>query len=190
MTIAETLRPPWAALLFLVVFLAGCTTTTVTPEFVQPPAMKYQVVAVGDISIVDKQLWGQLAPHFRRAFIERIRKEKTFTGALDLAPNPLPTEGLLFTGKITEVDKGSKAARLIIGFGAGRAKVRGQFQIRDASGKVLVKFESKKAYSGGVGIGGADFLDMQDLMAKFGEDVAGSLISWSKGQGLEPPAPE
>ena len=185
MTTVAIFRFPTVAFIALIVALGACTTTTVTPEFAQSPAKKYQAVALGDITVTDQKIWGHLLPHYRRAFVERIREDKTFVTVLDPAPDPLPESAILFTGKITEVDKGSKAWRVIVGFGAGRARVKGLFQIRDPRGAVLAKFESKKAYSGGAGIGGFDLLDMQDLMAKFGQDTADSVISWSKGKGLE-----
>ena len=180
---AKLTRSLRVGFILLAVVLGGCTTTTVTPEFVRTPVERYQVVAVGDLTSEDK-LWDYLLPHFRRAFVQRIQEDKTFTTALDPAPDVLLQSSILLTGKITEVDKGSKAWRAIVGFGAGRARVRGLFQIRDAKGVVLAKFESKKAYSGGAGIGGFDLLDMEDLMARFGKDTADSVIKWSKGEGI------
>ena len=105
-----------------------------------------------------------------------------------MAPEKLPPSSILLSGKITEVDKGSKALSFIIGFGAGKAHASGLFRIRDDSGDVLAKFESREAYSGGAGIGGVDLLDVDDLMQRLGEETANSVIRWSQGGSLKPPA--
>ena len=106
---------------------------------------------------------------------------------IPVTPGPAH-EAIVVSGKLTEIDKGSTAARWIIGFGAGRAIARGTFEIKDAGGATLARFESRKAYSGGAGIGGANLLDMDDLVRKLGEETANSLIRWSNGEPLEPPA--
>lgn len=62
------------------------------------------------------------------------------------------------------------------------------FEIADAQGITLTRFSGRKAYSGGVGIGGFDMLDMDELMSELGVATAESVIRWSKGESLEPPA--
>ncbi len=109
------------------VLLGACTTTTITPELVQP------------------------AP---REMIDTVV----------VAAGAVPPSAVVISGKLTEIDKGSTAARWIIGFGAGRAIARGTFEIKDTDGVTLARFEGRKAYSGGAGIGGANFLDMDDLV--------------------------
>ena len=69
--------------------------------------------------------------------------------------------------------------------GAGRERVTGLFEIADASGAVLARFENAKAYSGGAGIGGFDMLDLDELMEKFGAETADAVVRWSKGQALD-----
>jgi hypothetical protein len=59
------------------------------------------------------------------------------------------------------------------------------FEVADQDGKVLTKFHSRKAYSGGAGIGGFDLVDMQDLARKLGEDTAESIVRWSLTGKLE-----
>jgi hypothetical protein len=59
------------------------------------------------------------------------------------------------------------------------------FEVADQDGKVLTKFQSRKAYSGGAGIGGFDLVDMQDLARKLGEDTAESIVRWSLTGKLE-----
>ncbi len=168
--------------------LGGCTTTTITPSLATVPTQSYERVAIGTVGIVKQYgQWGSLLPHFRHALVARLNKDTAFATVLDPAPANLPRSSILLSGNITLVNKGSKAARWIIGFGAGRAQVAGIFEIRDASGRLMASFESRKAYSGGAGIGGADFLDMEDLIQQLGTETANSVIRWSNGQSLKPP---
>ncbi len=164
--------------------LGGCTFKSITPEVFAAPTQKYSAVVVGDITTEDK-LWEYLVPHFRRGFVQHLSEKKAFDEIVDPAPATVATSAIRFSGKITEVDKGSTALRWIIGFGAGRAKVNGVFEIRGAGDQVLAKLQAQEAYAGGAGIGGAGFLDMEDLMRRFGETMAEKVIQWSRGEKVE-----
>lgn len=175
------------ALLFsmpLAAGLAGCTFKSITPEVLAAPTQKYSAVVVGDLTTEDK-LWEYLVPHFRRGFVQHLTEKKAFDNVMDPAPVSLADPAIRFSGKITEVDKGSTALRWIIGFGAGRARVSGVFEIRDAGDQTLARIEAKESYAGGAGIGGAGFLDMEDLMRRFGETMAEKVIQWSRGEKVE-----
>jgi hypothetical protein len=163
------------------IVLAACSTTTITPEKTEKPAEAYATVAVGEFAPTDK-LWEANMARFRAALVGRLRAAQAFEIA-DPAPAELLPSAFRLSGRITEVEKGDRALRLIIGFGAGRARVAGQFEIADRSG-VVARFETRKAYSGGAGIGGMDFIDIDDLMQKLGEATAEAVIRWSKGGSL------
>jgi len=187
----ELFRVRWASgrlflLLVVGIFLPSCTTTTITPEFVQAPTRDYDKVVISDIGVAD-ELWEARLPYLRRALVAKLREDEKFAEVIDPAPNPVPKDAIVISGKVTEFDKGDKALRFIIGFGAGRAKAAGLFSIHDAQGMILAQFESRKAYSGGAGIGGFDMIDMDELMQKLGEETAQSIIRWAKGEPLEPP---
>ncbi len=174
--------------LAFMVLLGACTTTTITPQFVQPaPEQKINTVIVAELSS-DVELLGLYIPRLRQGLVARLREADVFQEVIVGSLGSIPAAAVVVSGKLTEIDKGSTAARWIIGFGAGRAIARGTFEIKDAGGATLARFESRKAYSGGAGIGGADFLDMDDLVQKLGEETANSLIRWSQGGPLEPPA--
>jgi hypothetical protein len=49
------------------------------------------------------------------------------------APSTLPNEGLLVTGEFTRINQGSRAMRIIIGFGAGGTKVETNVRLYDLS---------------------------------------------------------
>ena len=182
----------WVLPALTAMFLVGlgaCTTTTITPEFVQPAKQSVHTVVVGDIT-TSEELWQFYIPHIRHGLINKLNESEAFEEVLASAPEMMPPGAVLITGQLTEIDKGSAAARWIIGFGAGRAKARGEFMISDDAGLMLARFQSWKAYSGGAGIGGAGFVDMEDLAEQLGQETAGSVIRWSRGEALEPPKEE
>ena len=177
-----------APVVAIVVLLGACTTTTITPELVQPaPEQKIDTVVVAELTSED-ELLELYIPHLRQGLVARLREAEGFREVIVGSASPAPPAAIVVSGKLTEIDKGSTAARWIIGFGAGRAIARATFEIKDAGGAILARFESRKAYSGGAGIGGANLLDMDDLVRKLGEETANSLIRWSNGEPLEPPA--
>ena len=177
-----------APVVAIVVLLGACTTTTITPELVQPaPEQKIDTVVVAELTS-ENDILNLYIPHLRQGLVARLREAEDFREVIVGSASSAPPAAIVISGKLTEIDKGSTAARWIIGFGAGRAIARATFEIKDAGGATLARFESRKAYSGGAGIGGANLLDMDDLVRKLGEETANSLIRWSNGEPLEPPA--
>ena len=169
-----------AFLLFGALALTGCTGTTVKPSMTHQEIGKtYSTVAVGDIAAPD-ELWHNYAVEARRELANQLVTAKAFSQVLDPAPAPLPGDAVLVSGRITEVEKGSAAARWIVGFGAGRAHITGEFQLKDAAGNQIGTYSVRKTYAGGAGIGGAGFLDMDDLAQKLGQAAADSLADWAK----------
>ena len=111
---------------------------------------------------------------------------KSLAGLRVVDGSATPAAGtLLVSGRITNVDRGSRLKRMLIGFGAGRARLHGAFEIDDERGDKLVQFEAGKDYSGGVGMGGVDFVDIEDLMEQFGAETAVAVWHWSRGEEME-----
>ena len=163
-----------------VLMVTGCTGTTVKPSMTQQDAARtYSAVAIGDIAASD-ELWHAYAIELRRELANQLVVARAFSQVLDPAPTPLPADVLLISGRLTEVDKGSTAARWIVGFGAGRAHMTGEFQLKDTTGAQIGAYSVRKTYSGGAGIGGANLLDMDDLAKKLGAAAADSLAGWAK----------
>lgn len=166
------------------VLIAACTTTTITQQAAQKPVQHYTIAELGNVEPADK-IWAGEALHFRKGFVDRLKEVKAFDTVTDPADGTLPPEAITISGEITQVDKGDRVVRWLIGFGAGRARVEGQFQITDASGAVLAKFGNAKAYAGGYGFGGLDLLDIDDVMEKFGADTADAVVRWSQGKPVD-----
>jgi hypothetical protein len=164
--------------------IVGCSFKHVEQEVFTTPVQRYSGIAVGDITAEDR-LWEHLVSDFRRGFVETLRELKAFDTVLDPAPESLPESSVVLSGKITEVDKGSETLRWLIGLGAGRARVSGSFTLSNARGETLAKFEAREAYAGGLGIGGPDLVDMEDLMRRFGRTMAKRTLQWSRGEKIE-----
>ena len=171
-----------------VLVLAGCTTTTIKPQVMQKPAGPYDAVVVGNLKI-EGELWQHLLPHFRHAMVQKLRESKAFGKVLVAKKTPAVAaqkSSSVVSGRITEIDKGSAAARILIGFGAGRAKARGEFAIRDPAGNTLAQFGAVESYSGGAGIGGWTMIQMEELLQRLGASTAETVVRWSKGEDLKP----
>jgi hypothetical protein len=163
----------------LLATLAGCTGTTVRPSNTQQIVPKtYTVAVVGEITTND-ELWHAYTIEARRQLISELNESQAFSQILDSVPPP-GGQVVIVTGQITDVDKGSTAARVLVGFGAGRAHITGDFQLKDSSGASLGAYSVRKTYAGGAGIGGIGFLDMDDLAQKLGNEAADSLADWAK----------
>lgn len=165
--------------------LIACTTTTVQPGLLRQPAATYRVIAVGAVSAADEDVGHTASVLARRGLVAELIKSQQFAEVLDTAPNPPQSGTLLTSGKITEIDKGSTALRFLIGFGAGRSRMAGEFKLADASGATLAQFSVSKEYSGGAGIGGADLVDMDTLATQLGEAAADSIVKWNQRGTLQ-----
>jgi hypothetical protein len=173
------------SLLAFSVLATSCTGTRITPEVVTAAPKPYQQVAIDKIGVTD-ELWEGRLPFLRCALKDRLQEKGEFTAILDPAPDVLPPHTVLVSGQVTQVKKGSKALRALIGFGAGSASITGSFALSGEDGTQLATFQSHKSYAGGAGIGGFDLVDIDDLMQKLGKETADTIIRWTKGEPLVP----
>ena len=171
---------------FLVALVAaGCTFSGVKPLLVGPaPKSAPTTLVLGEIRVADP-LWESATPHFRRGVTDWYTRNGGFQSVVAEPPATPTPDSITLTGIITDVDKGSTALRWIVGMGAGQAKVKGEFQILGPDGVVLTKFTARQSYLGGAGIGGAGFLDMDDLVRRFAETVAETTRKWARGEAID-----
>ena len=185
MSDALTWRAAYRALAWLAAAtVAACTTTTINPAKVEKPAGTYTTVVLGDVT-ASAPVAQPFTPVFRAGFLQELKHTQSFETVLDHSPETIPPGALIVTGDIAEFDKGNRFARSLIGFGAGRERIHGNFEIRDTQGSVLARFESGKAYSGGLGIGGAGFVGIDTLMKEFGAETAKAVWRWSAGMEID-----
>jgi hypothetical protein len=107
---------------------------------------------------------------------------KVFPNVSDGSVNPNAAGTVVVAATLTKIDKGSVVLRMLIGMGAGREHVTAQIYLTTPDGKPIGEFKVRKAYSGGIGIGGASFIDIEGLTKQLGEQCAQSLVDWSHGQ--------
>ena len=171
------------AILLAALMATGCTTVTVTPESAQAPTQTYGAVDLTSVKVSDSE-FAYLGPFFQKAFIRRLGELNGFSNVSDgpADPNATKTKMIYVDATLTKVDKGDAALRWLVGMGAGREHVTAQVHLMDASGKAIGEFKVRKAYSGGAGIGGAGFLDIEDLTQQVGEQCAQTLVDWSQGK--------
>jgi hypothetical protein len=131
------------------------------------------------------KMWDHLVPHFQKGVVAKLKELQSFESVIYPSDGPMPDSAVALSGRITEVEKGNAALRWIVGFGAGQERVKGTFFIRNAQGDELMEFEAEETYAGGLGIGGAGFVDIEDLMLKFGESVAKRTSRWAEGKPIE-----
>lgn len=174
--------------LTLALVASGCTFRSVKPTLGDAHAAASQPratsIVVGDIAAGDA-LWDAYRLHVSRGITDWYARNAQDLRVLTTKPAAPAPGTVILVGTITNVDKGNAALRWIVGMGAGQAKVNGDFEIQSLDGAPLVKFSARESYLGGAGIGGAGFLDMDDLMKRFAETVAETALKWSRGQPIE-----
>jgi len=159
--------------------LCGCTFSSVRPESQSLVATKsYTVAIVGPVTGTDV-LWNSYAIEMRRQLITALRESHVFTQVLDETPAAPPPQSAYVTAQIIDVHKGSAVARVLVGFGAGRAYMTADVQVKDPSGAQLYEAAVKKTYAGGLGIGGAGLVDMDDMSQKLGDETAVAIEKWT-----------
>lgn len=165
-------------------FGAACTTVTVTPETVQKSSQTYRVVVLDKDATTDPKL-AYLDTYFREGFLRRLKELKSFEVVSDTIPGTTARNTLFVDGKVTEADKGDALLRGFVGFGAGREHVTALLELKGSDGKSLGQLEIRKAYSGGIGMGGfANIIDLESLTTQVGEQAAQTLTDWSQGKAV------
>jgi hypothetical protein len=168
----------------LLLLSAACTPTTITSQIATPAPtdlQSFHVVSVGAVDASDPQ-FAYLGAPFRQAFADKLRELRAFDTVNDNPATPPDPGAFVVTATLTEIGKGNAAVRLLIGFGAGHEYVTAHLVIKNADGNTVGAFDVHKVYAGGVGIGGASFVDIDDLVKKVGAQSAVSLVDWSRGK--------
>jgi Domain of unknown function (DUF4410) len=149
------------------------------------PATKPTALLVGELKVSDGRLTDTEKEAMARAFQSGVEKWLTEHKRLELlknvAPTNLPSSAILLEGTITEIEKGSAAARFWVGMGAGQQRALGEFTVRGPDGARLTAFTARKSYLGGQGIGGWDMLKLEDLVGQLGQLVAETTDKWVSG---------
>ena len=114
----------------------------------------YQNIEVEKFTVKEKvEYEAEKLDNLMSEIIYALKNTKKFQNVMLLAEKPVNTSTdpvLKISGEIIQYDKGNRAARYLIGFGAGKTKVKAKLKFTDsASGKLLLE----KDIDGSVWIG-------------------------------------
>lgn len=186
MTRPRAVRLPIALLLGCsMAAVVGCSNVTIDKEVAPSPPPPTHLLIVGAIGTPD--------PAATRA-VRRFRRELTqalcdaVPGAVEVStrmPAPLPADALVITGRFATIDAGSELTRLLIGFGAGRPTIEGTFEVVDATGKPLLRFDQDVHSSDGRGWNAHwDPYDPDSGIDAFAAETAEIIADWYHGEDL------
>ena len=131
------------------------------------------------LSAFEAQKGIDFPPDFQEAFVTRLVEEftklKKFNRVIRLGDLILEnaTGAIRLTGVVTEVDEGSRAARALVGWGAGKAYIKAHIKFVDEATGAL-KFEKDVQASMSRGWGGGDSSKVGGNLAKEVAKVAKS----------------
>ncbi len=169
----------------LALLVTGCVSTFKDVQPLSsgpPPTMKPRALALGELKITDARLSQPERDVMAHAFELGIEKwyaeHKTLEVLRNVSSTNLPPGAILLRGTITEVEKGSAAARFWVGMGAGKQRALGEFTLQTSEGTNLLAFSARKSYLGGTGIGGFDMLKLEELLDQLGQLVAETIDKW------------
>ena len=153
-----------------------------------PPKDKPAILVLGRIGIKEARLSRPEREVMFLAFEQGVAKWCDKNKSLDFRrqyfSTNLPTNSILLTGVISEIEEGSPDARTWVGMGAGQQRVVGKFAINASDGTKLAAFSARKSYLGGTGIGGPDMIDIGILVERLGQLVAETTDKWVQGKKL------
>lgn len=107
--------------------------------------------------------------------VEALRDELKSKAAVEQASGASKTaKTLIIRGTVEEMSPGSRAGRMMVGYGAGSTATQVTGEIVDAkSGAVLVRFTQKRRSGGTFKFGGgSDVVVMRDAIHAMGKDIA------------------
>lgn len=152
------------------------------------PLTGYTVLVLEDLTVEKgektkdfDEVW---LPLLHKGMMRQLEKKKAFTQIVDgaAAPAGAAAEGkrVILSNTVVEYDKGSRAARFMVGMGAGAAKMRILFVFKDAeTGKELFRTEREGKYAGWLsGTGGTK----EEAVIESAGDVVDRLLDDVKKQ--------
>ena len=125
------------------------------------------------------EMLARSAPHLVAVDIVEALRSAGFTNVV-LEEQPAASSGsyLVLTGQFTQLNPGSQAARVWIGFGAGESKVCVEGRVVDETGKSAGEFSHCRK---GLGWGDSDE-QMASSAARVGDSIAIFLAEWADGE--------
>ena len=120
---------------------------------------------------------------FREGFVQRLSESKTFAEVVAFDEGEIPDNALVVEGRFTVLNPGSRGKRLMIGLGAGKAKICVEGRVVDAQGSELATFSDCRSGTGMYAFGGgkAEGMMSNDVF-KGAFNLAEFMALWAKGE--------
>lgn len=171
--------------------LTGCVSTFKEIKPLSggpPPKERPSALVVGEFRVSDVRIAEPeqkvLANAFQLGVEKWCAEHKAIAIHNGTCGTNLPPNSIVLNGNITEIEKGSAAARFWVGMGAGQQRAQGEFAVDGVDGTRLTSFTARKSYLGGLGIGGGDMMKMEDLVDQLGQLVAETTDKWLRGEKI------
>ena len=158
---SQVSRAPFPSLLFFLVpiLLASCASVSVKDahEVSSTPIKMPEKIYVQRFSMdgakVEIDMQGKDLEDYKQAVVDLLHT-RLVDRLPEIAPveeykgGPLPTEGWLIQGRFTWVNHGTKAARVLVGFGLGATKMETEVEVIELAGGTPRKFLALKTTGG------------------------------------------
>jgi Domain of unknown function (DUF4410) len=154
----------------------------------------YEIIAVERIPVAkseiedagDQRFADTMAAFYQSEVVRRLRETGLFSRVVNLSETDFPTgagKALRLHGTITRLDRGSQAARYLVGFGAGSTRAQTEMHFADAeSGRVVIVTADRRLGSMGL-FGGDDEEFLRESFNNMARDLAKFLTRLTKGEG-------
>jgi hypothetical protein len=127
-----------------------------------------------------KKMQGEAPAMLAESFAARMKKLAPTTEVSTLTADAAGPEGaVVFEGKFIEMDPGSMAKRMFIGYGAGKSGVTAKGTLKSADGTLLAEFQQRR-----IGMRSRGLEMLRDDTKQIGEDLAEFLNKWVTGKKL------
>jgi hypothetical protein len=134
---------------------------------------------------VESEYWEGYKYFFRDGIKRYVYDNKCIKEVILDEKREMPLDTLVLISKITEVDSGNPILRFMVGFGAGKANVKGEFMVQDMNRNVLLSFSMDSSHLGRDWLGKLSFKNTEQLVSELGEKVAEVIEKWCKGKKIE-----
>ena len=144
------------------------------------PVAKSETEDEGDQRFADR-----MASFYQSELVRRLRETGLFSRVVNLSEADLPIgigKVLRLRGSITRLDRGSQAARYLVGFGAGSTRAQAEMHFADAeSGRVVIVTADRRLGSMGL-FGGGDEEFLRESFDNIARDLTKFLTRLAKGE--------
>lgn len=168
-------------LMLLVVFVLTTTAPASAQSKEGKPLTGYKAITVEKATVeknaATEEFPGGYDAVMQKSIIANLQKKKVFEKVIDGAESNSTeekTQRLILSTTVIAFDKGNRAARYLVGFGAGATKVKVRFTLRDAeTGRELLTTDKQGKFFGVISFVGGD---KDHAVAEAAGDVVDGLI--------------